>query len=281
MSTRSSIHKRVQSQFGPVAERYTTSAVHADPEALARVVELTQPAPGDRALDVATGAGHTALALAPAVASVVAYDLTPAMLEETARNAAARGITNIVTRQGAAEALPFPDESFEIVTVRTAPHHFADVQAAVREMARMLVPGGRLVVVDTTVPEDDALDRQINQIEALRDPSHVRNHRESEWRSMLAAAGLTVTACQVDMYREQGRPVDFDAWTARMRTPPEMVAQLEAIFRNASPALTEVLDIRIIDGRISFVLPQITLVAVKPPMAAGSPGNRDGSGTIQ
>src|SRR5207247_8938825 len=157
----------------------------------------------------------------------------------------------------AAESLPFPDESFEIVTVRIAPHHFADIHAAVRETARVLVPGGRLVAVDTTVPEDDELDRQINQIDALRDPSHVRNYRESEWRSMLAAAGLTVVACQVDMYREQGRSMDFGAWTARMRTLPAAVAQLESIFQNASPELREVLDIQIIDGRIAFVLPQV------------------------
>jgi ubiquinone/menaquinone biosynthesis C-methylase UbiE len=273
----STIHKRVQSQFGPVAEQYTTSAGHADPGALARVVALAQPSPGDRALDVATGAGHTALALAPAVAAVVAYDLTPAMLEEASRNAEARGLSNVATMQGTAESLPFPDQSFEIVTVRIAPHHFADIHAAVREMARVLRPGGRLVVVDTTVPEDDALDQQINQVEALRDPSHVRNYRESEWRSMLAAAGLSVALCEVDMYRERGRRMEFDAWTARMRTPPAAVAQLEGIFRNASPELREVLDIEIIDGRIGFVLPQVTLVATKgtaEPCAPGGQGRR-------
>jgi hypothetical protein len=145
-------------------------------------------------------------------------------------------------------------------------------------MARVLRSGGRLVVVDTTVPEDDELDRQINQIESLRDPSHVRNYRESEWRQMLTAAGLTVSICQVEMYREKGRRMDFTTWTTRMRTPPTAVAQLEAMFRNASPAVREVLDIEIVDGRIAFVLPQVTLVAVKGPLEPGTPGGQDGSG---
>jgi len=131
------VHQRVQSQFGAAAEAYGTSLVHADTSALQRVVELASPKPGDAALDLATGAGHTALALAPRVARVIAYDLTREMLLETRRNAAARGLANVHTQQGPAEKLPFRDASFDIVTVRQAPHHFADVRSAIREMARV------------------------------------------------------------------------------------------------------------------------------------------------
>src|SRR5271154_3922701 len=130
------LHDRVRSQFGAAAAAYTASVGHRDPAMVGRVVELARPQPGDRALDIATGAGHTALALAPHVAEVIAYDLTPQMLAETARNAAERGLTNAAIRQGAAEQLSFADSSFEIVTVRQAPHHFADAARAVREMAR-------------------------------------------------------------------------------------------------------------------------------------------------
>ncbi|MGA8872182.1 MAG: methyltransferase domain-containing protein [Candidatus Acidiferrales bacterium] len=261
----SRIHDSVSAQFGAAAAAYTTSPVHSDPDALRQAVELAQPRPTDRALDIATGAGHTALALAPHVAEVVAYDMTQPMLHETARNAAARGLTNVVTQQGIAEALPFPNASFHIVTVRTAPHHFADVRAALREMARVAKPGARIVIIDSASPEDASLDRQWNQIEKLRDPSHVRNYTPSEWRSMLADAGLRITFEESSFALENGRPMDFAAWVRRMNTPPAAVEELTRLFRNASPAVIEALRIEVaMDGAIFFRVPLITLAAVRP-----------------
>jgi ubiquinone/menaquinone biosynthesis C-methylase UbiE len=258
------IHEKVKEQFGPVAEQYTRSRTHANAEELARLVALVGPAPGDRVLDVATGAGHTALAFAPHVAEVVAFDLTPAMLEEVARNAARLGLRNITTRLGTAEALPFADQSFEIVTVRIAAHHFAGIERAIAEMARVVKTGGRVLVADTTVPEDDRLDEEINAIEKLRDPSHRRNYRPSEWKAMLEAAGLGVTVSELSIGSE-GDELDFADWTARMRTPPAAVAELEQRFRQASPALRAALQIRVSGGKISFWLPRVTLLAVRRP----------------
>jgi len=260
----SGIHERVSAQFGAVAAAYTTSKVHADPEALRQVVELAQPKPTDRALDIATGAGHTALALAPHVAEVIAYDMTEPMLRETARNAAARGVANVSTEQGIAEALPFASASFDIVAARQAPHHFADVRAALREIARVAKPGARIVIVDSSSPEDPALARQWNHIEKLRDPSHVRNYSASEWRAMLAAAGLRVTFEQSSFATESGHPMDFAAWVRRMNTPPTAVEELTRLFRDASPSLVEALRIEIAhDGAISFSVPLVTLAATK------------------
>ncbi len=259
----SDVHERVQSQFGAAAGAYTTSVGHGDPMLLRRVIELAQPRPQDRALDIATGAGHTALALAPHVAEVVAYDITQPMLEETARNATARGLTNVVTRQGAAEKLPFADSSFDIVAVRQAPHHYADIRAAIREMARVVKPAGRVVIIDSRAPEDDELDRAFNYIEKLRDPSHVRNWRPSEWRAMVRDAGLTILAEHLDFYTENGRPMDFHAWTQRMKTSPAAVEELKHLFRSASPALVEVLRIEIEGDKIGFCVPQIAIAATK------------------
>ncbi|MEI7555318.1 methyltransferase domain-containing protein [Candidatus Chlorohelix sp.] len=256
------IHKLVQAQFGPVASAYTISVGHANPDALEIVVKLAQPLATDYALDIATGAGHTAMAIAPHVAEVIAYDLTSQMLEETARNAAERNLTNLVTKQGTAESLPFPDNTFDIVTVRVAPHHFANIKSAALEMGRVVKPGGRVVVVDTTVPEDETLDREINYIEKLRDPSHVRNYRSSEWVAMLEEAGFKIFYNEVDYYTEQGQ-MNFANWTGRMRTPPAAVAELSALFRNASPELIQALEINLVGDEIFFSLPKITLGGIK------------------
>jgi ubiquinone/menaquinone biosynthesis C-methylase UbiE len=117
----SKVHERVSAQFGPTAAAYSRSLVHSDPGALRKAVELARPKPEDMALDIATGAGHMALALAPHVTKVIAYDMTQEMLLETEGNAVTHGVTNLITREGIAEDLPFPDSTFDIVTVRHAP----------------------------------------------------------------------------------------------------------------------------------------------------------------
>ncbi len=84
-----------------------------------------------------------------------------------------------------AESLPFADDAFDVVACRTAAHHFAGSAAAVREMAR--VRNERVLVVDTVF-----MGVEVEEAEALRDPSHVRNYTEAEWRQFLEDAGLTI-----------------------------------------------------------------------------------------
>lgn len=255
------VHERVQTQFGATAAAYTTSAGHSDQTFLNALVGLAEPLPTDMVLDIATGAGHTALAFAPHVREVVAYDLTEAMLAETAKSAERRGLTNVVTRRGPAEQLPFPDSTFDVVTVRLASHHFADNVAAVREMARVAEHGGRVVVVDNYGPEDDALDAELQRIEKLRDPSHVRSYRLSVWRLVLEAAGLTIQREVTDHYTETRRGMNFDDWVSRSKTPLERIAQLRTIFLTASSALRDLLRIDIDGDAIWFRLPQVTFIA--------------------
>lgn len=259
----SEIHRRAEAQFGAAAAAYSSSLTHSDSGALSRVVELADPRPEYLVLDVATGAGHTALALAPHVTQVIAYDMTEPMLAETRHNAVARGLTNVLTRQGTAEALPFPDGSFDIVTVRQAPHHYADVRTAVREMARVVKRSGRIVIVDSVAPDDDLLDRQWNHIEQLRDPSHVRNYRPSEWRAFVTEAGLRVTFEECSFATENGGPMDFAAWVSRMNAPPTIVEELKRLFWEASTQLAAALRIQVVDGAILFCVPTITIAAIR------------------
>jgi ubiquinone/menaquinone biosynthesis C-methylase UbiE len=263
MSQETEIYTKVQSSFGPNAHAYTVSKTHADSAILARLVAKVGPHPTDKMLDIGTGAGHTAIAFAPAVASVVALDLTPEMLTEVQRNAAAKGINNLTVKLGPAEALPFADGEFDIVSCRLTTHHFANLPQAVREMGRVLKVGGKLVISDTTVPLDAELDQQINEIEILRDPSHVRNYNSSEWRELVEQeAHMQVVDLEANYY-DEGDKLDFDNWTQRLHTTPANVTKLRQIFQQASPALQSALQIEINGDKIDFALPRITLVAVK------------------
>lgn len=255
------MHEAVQAQFGATAAAYSTSTGHGDKTVLSALVALAEPRSTDKALDIATGAGHTALAFAPQVQEVVAYDLTEAMLAETAKNAADRGLTNVVTRQGPAEKLPFPNATFDIVTVRLASHHFADNADAVREMARVAKPGGRALIVDNYSSEDDVLDAQLHHIKKLRDNSHVRAYRLSDWRRFLREAGLDLQREITDLYSENPRGMNFDDWVRRSKTPPTVVAELRRLFLTASPALRDLLTIQAEGDSIWFRLPQVTLLA--------------------
>ena len=189
MKTTEETAKRV---FGERATLYTTSAAHTDPLVLARVVALCAPQPQWAALDIATGTGHTAFALAPHVASVIGVDLTPEMLAEAERLRTQRSITNVEFRTADVHHLPFNDASFDLITCRRAAHHFSDVTRALREMKRVLRRAGRVVIDDRSVPENDFVDACMNQLDRLHDESHVRQYRPSEWRRMLADQGFVV-----------------------------------------------------------------------------------------
>jgi ubiquinone/menaquinone biosynthesis C-methylase UbiE len=251
------IKREVRAQFGRTAQAYVESAYHAQGSDLARLLELADPQPSDHALDIATGGGHTARALAPHVTHVIASDLTSTML------AAARtfqGVENVAYVIADAERLPFLDASFELVTVRAAPHHYPDLRAATQEMARVLRPEGRLVVIDSVAPADPALDAFQNEIERRRDPTHVRNYTEQEWRDLLQAAGLAVS------HVEQRRfTIDFAPWTARSDMAAEARASLERDMLAAPPAIRAYFAITQQEGNVaSWGLDMLIVRATKP-----------------
>ena len=229
----------IQQQFGAAAERYANSSYHQlspDLDAMLAAVSLDG---SERVLDVGTGTGHTALAFAPRVAEVVGVDFTPAMLEQARRLARARGASNVRFDEGDAMALPYAAADFDLVTCRVCAHHFTDPALAVREMARVLRPGGRLLLVDSVAPEDPAEDTFFNAIELLRDRSHVRNHRVSEWLAMLSAAGFRAE------HRETfAVPLDFDEWVERIGTPETERAALRSLFCSASDAVKQRFGLR-------------------------------------
>lgn len=239
----SSVEDRARRVFGERAAYYTTSAVHSDSAVLARVVALAAPGPAARVLDVATGTGHTAFALAPHARSVVGVDITPEMLAEALVLRARRGATSVLFCLADAHDLPFGDASFDVVTCRRSAHHFSDVQRALGEICRVLAPGGRLVVDDRSVPEDDFVDATMNRLDLLHDPSHVREYRPSEWRRMLAAAGLRVEA--VEPYTLH-RPLS----SLTEGVPADSAREIEATVAALDPAGRSALHVVEKDGQV-------------------------------
>jgi SAM-dependent methyltransferase len=245
--------RSIQRQFGASAERYASSGYHAASADLAALLEAAQLRGDECVLDVGTGAGHTALAVAPGAGRVIGLDLTLEMLREARRLAAERGAANLWAAGGDAAVLPFADARFDLVTCRVCAHHFADPGAAVREMARVLRPGGRLLLVDSVAPEDPAQDTFLNCIELLRDPSHVRDHTERQWCVMFEAAGL-----EVRRLGRWGAFLPFGDWVERMRTPEPTRRELRRLLGGATLAIREAFGIRE-DPEPGFEMPIVLL----------------------
>ncbi len=182
--------KRAQEFFSRYASVYTLSPSHRVGEDLQRLVAWLAPQGRGRLLDIATGSGHTAFAMAPWVEEVVGLDLTPAMGTEFIAQARARGFPHARFVIGAAEALPFPDASFDWITCRRAAHHFPDLLQALAEMRRVLAPGGRLGIVDMIAPADPDAARFLNELERIRDPSHQWAFDLEGWEERIRRAGL-------------------------------------------------------------------------------------------
>ena len=230
----SSIEESAKKIFGERAASYTTSAAHADEQVLARIVELARPQLDWTALDIATGTGHTALAVAPHVASVIGFDLTPEMLTEAEKLRAARGASNVTFREGDVHSLPFSNASFDLVTSRRAPHHFSNIKLALSEMKRVLRPGGRLLIDDRSVPEDDFVDACMNELDWYHDESHVRQYRPSEWQTMLKEAGFAVELAELYTKR---RPLTSLTKDVREENVRKIHARLEALNEQQRQAL--------------------------------------------
>jgi SAM-dependent methyltransferase len=205
------------------ADAYRTSETHAAGDDLDLVVTWCEPGPGVTVLDVGTGGGHVARRLREAGAQVVTVDTAPGMEPDVL---------------APADHLPFADASFDAVACRIAAHHFPDVLAAVREMAR--VARHRVVICDNVFVSESS-----EEADRRRDPSHIRNYGDGEWHSFFVLAGLEVADGAYLV-----RSTDFEEWLARTETPPADAARVR-----------ELLGDRVRDGRLE--LPTVVLKGTK------------------
>jgi SAM-dependent methyltransferase len=220
--------RRIREQFGPVAAAYVASAGHAGGDDLDALLAWGRRRAPRLVLDVATGGGHTALAFAGVAARVVALDLTEPMLGAARAFIRGRGGANVDFVAGNVEALPFREGVFPAVTCRIAPHHFPNIGAAVREIARVLAPGGSFLLQDILGHDDEAASAFILEVERRRDPSHVRAYRMVEWAALLRGAGLTIMDQAV-----MPKLRVWSDWTGRMRMSAEARRDLDDYVRRA------------------------------------------------
>jgi ubiquinone/menaquinone biosynthesis C-methylase UbiE len=228
----------VLAQYDSRAEAYLTSAVHAAGADLDGMADLVGRRPDAVALDMGCGGGHVAFRLAGQVGKVVAYDLSAPMLETVAGEARKRGLDNLVTKQGAAEALPCPDGSFDVVATRYSAHHWGVFRDGLAQMRRVLKPDGLALFMDVVSPGVPLLDTWLQTLELLRDPSHVRNASVQEWKTTLAAVGFAVD--DVVTYKLR---LEFGSWIARMRTPDAHVKAIRSLHARAANEVNDYFQI--------------------------------------
>ena len=258
-------------QFDRQAPHYNGQWNAWNSESLAWLIEHSRCKGSDRWLDAATGSGFTAVAFAPLVARVIGLDVSAAMLKEAGARARAAALRNLIFTSAAAEALPFRPESFDGVVCRLAGHHFLSVPRFMAEACRVLRPGGRLLVADTAVPDDaPEVDAWHNQVEILRDGSHVRSYTLAEWRSFVAGAGFVLDESQEVSEPE---PITLGDWLEKAGCRGERAAEVRRRFLQAPPEVVRAFSIaQDAGGDIRFQWFRIALSARKPaPAEAFSP----------
>jgi ubiquinone/menaquinone biosynthesis C-methylase UbiE len=212
-------------RFARTAERIAARQDARAASLGAEVRDFVRPRGDERALDVGTGAGALAFALAPLVREVVGLDPVPELLE-LARQ---RALPNTEFVEGDGAALPFPDASFDLAATHRTLHHVAEPERVVTELARATRAGGRVLVVDQLAPDDPAAAAAQHEFETARDPSHTRLLTDGELRELFAANGLSLLReRQEEEQRDLAAYLDLAGAEGDRRTQAQAVAITDA-----------------------------------------------------
>ena len=250
----------VQRQFGRQAPLYASAtSVYGEGESLEAMMELASLGRHRWAVDVATGAGYTGLALKPYAEHSILMDITLEMLSQASEIARERGLVGVQYVQGTSETLPFAQGSLDMVSCRFAAHHFDPIDAFLVEVERVLGLGGVFLLADTVPTEDDAIARWMDDVERRRDPTHIMNLKPSRWHTLIEDQGLRITHSLMKRV-----PLEFYDWVERSGTPVTQIDALREEFLGASPSVKEAFGIREEGGRIPFYWPCLVVRAVKP-----------------
>ena len=245
-------------QFDRTAASYAVSRAHSNSRSLALLKEFA----GDRqyriAIDIATGPGFAAFALADQCDEMIATDISKGMLQQVQKLAFQRRIGHMERSFADAHALPFRDASLDLVMCRTAPHHFASIPKFLSEVRRVLVNSGVFLMVDTTTSEFELPRIWHQNMELRRDRSHVAAPPPSVWRREFVQAGFKVVEeklTTVDM--------EFNDWVLRSNTAEEEVEAMRNDWRNIDEQISVEYSVKDHDnGDYSFSWPVIVLKGV-------------------
>ena len=215
-------------QFHRQAAEYARSPAHFNAESLRMIGRLAREQRFSVAVDIATGPGFTAFEVSDTAGTVLATDPAIGMLQQARRLATERGHGNVAVAALEAENMPFRDRSIGLVTVRAAPHHFADVDRFLRESRRVLQPGGAFILSDTSSPESAKAAAWMDNVERRRDPTHVHNLSFAEWRDSIARAGL-----KIDFEGSARVELSLRDWMERSGTPADEAQRLLNDWRTA------------------------------------------------
>jgi ubiquinone/menaquinone biosynthesis C-methylase UbiE len=247
MNDNEQIKETVKEQFRKKAEKYVTSETHAKGDDLSLMLDWLNPQADWNVLDIATGGGHVSKQLSPYVRHIFSTDLTREMLA-TAQKHLAPYCNNVWFMVADAENLPFLDGTFDIVTCRIAAHHFPNPQNFICEAGRVLKPGGKLLLIDNIVPDDERVDEFVNKLEKYRDRSHVRCYRVNDWTDWAQDADL-----EIEQSRLRKKTFDFPTWVRRTTESENQVEQVCQHILQADKALQEYCGLLLNDGEISSI----------------------------
>jgi ubiquinone/menaquinone biosynthesis C-methylase UbiE len=253
------IHDKVKEQFSKTAQAYVSSTIHAKGDELKLLLELAGDVTNKKVLDIATGGGHTALAFAKAGAQVTATDLTPMMLETAKTFMAEQGVDSVLFQEANAEALPFENQAFDLVTCRIAAHHFAEPKKFIEEVARVLKPDGQFLLVDNISPADTNLAEVMNHIEKTRDPSHVWAYSIPTWLSWLTEARL-----ELHHLTRFKRSKNYPYWTNYAQTPEGVIRELEHYILSLPESRQKYFELTVKEGRLETLCHEVMVLMAKP-----------------
>jgi len=250
-------HKTVvREEFTRQADAFAAAEAITSEARLARLIAAIRPDHGDRALEVATGPGYVAMALARECGEVTGIDLTEALLRIAERTRVERGLANVHFELGDAENLPGAE--FDIVVCRFAFHHFEDPKRVLDQMVRVCRPRGIVAVEDLYASEVPERAAQWNAIERLRDRSHTRALPLSELIAMMAQAGIEIERLYSDEIT-----ADVEGWLASSQTSAEDEREVRAqLMRDMNEDLSGIHP-WVRDGKLYFTHRTVALVGRK------------------
>ncbi|WP_373895962.1 class I SAM-dependent methyltransferase [Virgibacillus natechei] len=249
--------ENVQHIFSKNKEAYVTSSTHSKGSDLSLLTEWLNPQSTMSVVDIATGGGHVAKQLSPYVKSVIATDITKEMLENTASHLTS--FTNIDYVVADAEHLPFLDNIFDIATCRIAAHHFPNPEQFISEVHRVLKPNGIFLLIDNVASEEPEYDVFYNSLEKMRDYSHVRSLKISEWKHLLLQNNLSIMDQQ-----QRKKTLPYEAWVNRTMETKEAIDRVSNFIMNASEELQHYYQVEIADKMVqSFTIDEWMVLCKK------------------